>query len=442
MLNKTILATYNVRDALVVISTFPKRNETYSEGVCAMASFTRNVVEPLVKDYPNRPIIVFAPQVPGEQALTDTYPLLVVRCFSRNHPLSFLSLMQHMLMFHKVSLYLTSFEFASFGDTLTTLTFLFPLWFLFLLRKKTTLLLHQVVTDIATLSTHIGIQKKQTRKVFFLNTCLYWYYHLLLLPQRQTIVLEKSLEEKLKRIAPYQSVTVIPHSVIQTETMNQQRARSLLHLPQDEHIVLFFGYLTWYKGVDFLAKAFQNSVFLHGKPVRLVIAGGPSFTQAHKKHYQQFFHFFKRIIAASPHTIFTGFISEEQMPLYFSAADIVVLPYRTHMSSPGPLSLALSFHKPFLLSRQMEPLLMNTDAKQVLQELHLQPHDLLFSLTKKSLLSTLEHALQQPIYEKLTQLSTRLAAVRTNTLLAPAYASLLYPEERPVVALDIKSDYV
>jgi glycosyltransferase involved in cell wall biosynthesis len=49
--------------------------------------------------------------------------------------------------------------------------------------------------------------------------------------------------------------------------------------------------------------------------------------------------------------IFTGFLPEYEVPVYFSAADLVVLPYNTpELFTSGPLMLAIGYEKPIAVS--------------------------------------------------------------------------------------------
>jgi len=59
-----------------------------------------------------------------------------------------------------------------------------------------------------------------------------------------------------------------------------------------------------------------------------------------------------------------GFLDEKDLPVYFGAADLVVLPYRTFMSSSGPLSLAQAMGKPFILSEEAARVLKTQDFKE------------------------------------------------------------------------------
>ena len=103
---------------------------------------------------------------------------------------------------------------------------------------------------------------------------------------------------------------------------------------QSEHpVVLFFGLLRPFKGIDVLLEAW------HGiEGAELWIAGMPRMDIAPLR------------AAAPPNVRFAPrFITDAELPGYFRRADLVVLPYRETDQS-GVLFTALAFGKPLLLS--------------------------------------------------------------------------------------------
>src|SRR3989344_2458461 len=190
--------------------------------------------------------------------------------------------------------------------------------------------------------------------------------------------------------------------------LKKRAARKLLGI-EDEIIILYFGYLTWYKGVDFLIRTFIGKKRLNGKKIKLIIAGGPSFTQEKKPHYKKFITTIQNMMKKAPSNVkFTGFVEEKDIPLYFSASDLVVLPYRAFISSSGPLSFALAFNKPFLLSEALGDILHSRDIEESIKKIRL--------------------SLERRQYKKLKELSTLLANKRSFKKLAASYDKVLTTE--------------
>lgn len=426
----SLLQKYNVEDAVLVVSSYPKRREKYSNGVCAVAGFTKNTLAALQNVAPDKKIIVLT-MILEKEEIYEEDGMLIVRCFKRNHPLSYTRLFHYSRLFSRVPSAIVEFEFASFGDTITTGSLVFYLFSLWLLKKHIILVAHQIVFNLESLTGHIGLPKKSFIMAC-LNLLLLAYYRLLLLPTTTVVVLEDHLKERLQKITNPKKVMVIPHGVdtsLAVSKISKSKARTKLGFHKDEIVLLSFGYLTWYKGTDFLLHALGNVQSLQGKRIRLVLAGGKSFTQQQKPHYQRFIKKITRLAMGKSHITLTGFVNEEDIPLYFQSADVVLFPYRTFMSSSGPLSLALAFGKPLLISSHLAQLLKSSDAEESLKATGLKMADILFEMNKASLITQLEETLRPHQYKKLSKLSSLISEKRSFATLASSYLALLSRKE-------------
>lgn len=440
-LNKDLLQLYNSPDTIIVVSSYPKKNETYSKGVCAVASFTKNTLESIKEQNPSKKIVVLT-MILDKEEIYEEGNTLIIRCFSRNKPLSYFSLASYTKRFNLVKNVLVGFEFASFGDTLTTGLFSIFIWTLRFMGKRVTLVIHQVIFDISKLSGHIGVSVNSPL-IGILNRFLMFYYKIITIPVDNIVVLEDNLKKRLSAFVKSDKIHVIPHGVhasIQNSSLTKQITRKELGIHKNEFVILYYGYMTWYKGVDFLVKAFKNMQTINNKNVRLILAGGPSFTQSRKKHYQNFYQKLNQSIKNIPHITLTGFISEEKIPSYFESSDLVVFPYRTFMSSSGSLATALSFEKPFLLSKNLGEILDSSDIVESLISAQVSKKELLFDLTEKSFVGAVTNAMNPIKYEKLQQLSILLKDKRSFKNLSLNYSDLLFPQtvEKPSVALALE----
>lgn len=432
-MKKTVFEQYNSKDSLLVISAYPKKGEIYSKGVCAVSSFAKNTILKLRNENPNRKIVVLTIDVNKDKSYVED-DVLVIRCFKRNSPLSFISLLKEIFRFNKVKDVMIEFEFASFGDTLTT-SLVAPFVFgMFLLRKNILLVIHQVLFDIRDLSGHIGI-KPNNLKLNILNFGLKWFYSLLTLGAKKIVVLEEEFKKRLSKVTNLQKIHVISHGVdTYIKSVDRLKARKRFGIKNDEFVILYFGYLTWYKGVDFLISALKNKKYINGKKIKLVIAGGASFTQERKIHYQRFIAKVDKLIKSSSNVIATGFVKEEDISPIFELSDLVVLPYRTFMSSSGPLSLAISYKKPFLISKSLLGLTKSTDIKKALGEANLRKSDIVFELSKESITKSIALAMQPNISQKMLLFSKILNRERSFENLAKYYENILQSMNEKIVA--------
>lgn len=427
--NEKLISYYNNPDAILVISSYPERGVRYSGKVCAVGGFTRNTLEALKKRYTsigeNRKMVVLT-IVTEREEIYEEDGILVIRCFRRNNIFSYKNLWAYINRFTLIKDVFVEFEFASFGDTWVTAPFPLLLLGAKLIGKNILLVLHQVLTSTAEISGHIGVDKKDIRIKLF-DLVLNLYYRLFCAGAHKIVVLEDEFKLRLEKISGRKDIEVIPHGVdTSVKIIAKNIARRKLKIGQNELVVLYFGYLTWYKGADIFAKAFAGKkMYVNGKKVRFIMAGGESFTQKNKKHYHKFVTNIYDYARAGKNLKITGFLEEKLMPYYFAVCDLVVLPYRTFMSSSGPLSLAVSFKKPFIVSSQLNKLLDSQDIKKLLAEMNLKKENITFSPTETDLKEKTVKMLHTNQREKLQKFSQGLRLVRDYDNLITDYTQVI-----------------
>lgn len=146
-----------------------------------------------------------------------------------------------------------------------------------------------------------------------------------------------------------QRITIIPlginNSVPNTD-LTPCEAKRRLGIRDGEKVLLFFGRITPYKGLEYLVTAFQGIVAPAGNYV-LIIAGRPEkgcegywtpIQEAISEDVQS-----RRVLLRAEH------IPDDETEIYFKAADVLVLPYRDIYQS-GILFLGYSFGLPALAS--------------------------------------------------------------------------------------------
>lgn len=102
-------------------------------------------------------------------------------------------------------------------------------------------------------------------------------------------------------------------------------------------VMLFFGRLRGYKGVDDLLSAFALTA-IDGT---LIVAGAPEGSETEER--------IRRTAAADERVrLLLDFIDAERVPTLFAAADVVVLPFRD-VTHSGSVMLALSLGRPVLV---------------------------------------------------------------------------------------------
>ena len=152
----------------------------------------------------------------------------------------------------------------------------------------------------------------------------------------------KTIVERAFR-TPESRLSVVPHASF-AETyakhLSREDARRKLRLPEDALVYLHFGVLREYKGTRDLLDKFQE---LDLPRARLLIAGRPANEEV-ATYIQR--------VAAGDARIMANlcFVPEEDVHLYVSASDVVVMPYRESLTS-GVAMLAMGFGKPVIAPR-------------------------------------------------------------------------------------------
>lgn len=143
----------------------------------------------------------------------------------------------------------------------------------------------------------------------------------------------------------YSKIEVIPHGHyrdIYSSAIAPLEARQKLGLPEFGKIYLNLGMLKPYKGIDRLLRLWQdNHAVLDGNT--LLIAG-----KALDDNYGKAL--VKQASGTKNIILRNEFIDNEQIHLYFSAADVIVLPFERLLTS-GSLILAMSYGKPLIAPR-------------------------------------------------------------------------------------------
>lgn len=128
------------------------------------------------------------------------------------------------------------------------------------------------------------------------------------------------------------------------EKISKAEARHKLGINADEPVVLFFGFIRKYKGLDMLLDAMKLIKDSEsGSKIKLLIAG--EFYDDRKAYEEQI----KRLGIADRLILKTDFIPNSEVKYYMCAADVVIQPYRNATQS-GVTPLAYHFEVPMIVT--------------------------------------------------------------------------------------------
>jgi len=145
-----------------------------------------------------------------------------------------------------------------------------------------------------------------------------------------------------------EAVTVLRYPInnaVPSTNLTPFDAKRYLGLKEDEKAILYFGKIRPYKGIEYLLDAFRLIAADPHSNYRLIVAGEP------KKGSEEYLHGIERFVESSlireRVMMKTQFIPDEEMELYFKAADVLVLPYKEIFQS-GVLFLSYGFGLPVI----------------------------------------------------------------------------------------------
>lgn len=391
---------------ILVLSTYPEKDSIHGSKTVGVASYNKNTLLAIKKAQPELEIEVWAEQFahPEEYTENDIY---IRRFWKRNSLLSIFGLFWQALG-SPIQTILIPFEIMVFGGYAHAAVALVMTLFLRLSGKKTIVVIHQIVDDMSSLH-------GETLKTSVINTLASILYVMLQAGAKHSVVFEEALRLKL----PFHEKTVvIPHAVEAFSAISRADACKELQIEPNVRYVLYFGYLSPYKGIDDLVQSWKPS-----DNIKLIIAGGANINHAHNPEYMSFV---KGVQATAREKgiVLTGYLPEDKIRLYYSVAAAVVFPYKLFMSSSGPLSIAFAFEKPVLLSESLHPYMNSHDFQEAAREADLGPQDLFFSFA--SFQEKLAHMLENT--RRFEEFSRIMKEKRSWDIVGQLYVTLIHAQ--------------
>lgn len=158
------------------------------------------------------------------------------------------------------------------------------------------------------------------------------------------IVMAKSVGEELRTFRKNIPIKLNPHPLYDNygAAVSREAALKALKLEKDCRYLLFFGFIRAYKGLDLLIEALADRR-IRDMNIRLLVAGefyedSAPYRELIKKHNLD-----NEIL------MFDRFISDQEIPFFFGAADLVVQPYKNATQS-GVTQVSYFYDKPMLVT--------------------------------------------------------------------------------------------
>ena len=153
------------------------------------------------------------------------------------------------------------------------------------------------------------------------------------------IVLAESVIKDLLKLKPGAFFRKHPHPNYEHfgDKINKIKAREILNIPEDKKVILFFGLIRKYKGLDLLIKSIgelPDDYFL--------LSAGEVYGDE-----KEYLDLIKSTGIENRVMFINRYISDNEVAPYFSAADVCVLPYRSATQS-GIIGVAYHFGLPVI----------------------------------------------------------------------------------------------
>lgn len=159
------------------------------------------------------------------------------------------------------------------------------------------------------------------------------------------VYMSASVGEDLKLFLKEQPAQFVYHPVYDNygPPVSREVALTRLQLDKKNRYILFFGFIRDYKGLDLLLQAMAHPD-VRAAGIKLIIAG--EYYSAREPYDE----LIKTLQLEGSIVDCSDFIPDEQVGLYFAAADLVVQPYKTATQS-GISQIAYHFEKPMVVTK-------------------------------------------------------------------------------------------
>ncbi len=157
--------------------------------------------------------------------------------------------------------------------------------------------------------------------------------------------LSEQVENELKNLAKGKKVyrTELPvYDCYQSNETEVQSTKKDFEFDEEDRVLLFFGYVRTYKGLDILIDAMPKLIEKDNR-FKLLVVG--EFYDSPDKYFKQI----KMLNIENHVKIINKFVANEDVYKYYLASDVVVLPYRSATQS-GILNVAYGFQKPVIVT--------------------------------------------------------------------------------------------
>lgn len=158
------------------------------------------------------------------------------------------------------------------------------------------------------------------------------------------ITMSEKVMQDLRQFEKTKPAQLVSHPLYDNfgDILSKKEARDKLGLSEQDRIILFFGFIRKYKGLDLLLDAMADERIKQAG-IKLLVAG--EFYEDEKPFREQI----EKLGIKDQLILRTDFIPDSEVKYYLCAADAVIQPYRNATQS-GVTPLAYHFEKPMVVT--------------------------------------------------------------------------------------------
>jgi glycosyltransferase involved in cell wall biosynthesis len=158
------------------------------------------------------------------------------------------------------------------------------------------------------------------------------------------ITMSEKVMSDLRFFEKEKTATIVQHPLYDNfgNAISKEVARENLELPVSEKIILFFGFIRNYKGLDILLRSMADER-IRSAGIKLMVAG------EFYEDKNQYLDLISKLGIKDQLILKTDFIPDSEVRNYLCAADVVIQPYRNATQS-GVTPLAYHFEKPMIVT--------------------------------------------------------------------------------------------
>lgn len=156
------------------------------------------------------------------------------------------------------------------------------------------------------------------------------------------VVMSNIVKNDLLELKPDAKYIIHPHPVYNHfgKKLKTSESRTYLSIPQNKKAILFFGFIRDYKGLDSLIEAMKNLTDEY-----LLLIAGEVYGD-----FKKYENIINKYSLQNKIKLFIRYIPDNEVPAFFSAADVCVLPYKSATQS-GITGIAYHFELPLIVSK-------------------------------------------------------------------------------------------